>query len=78
MRYLPWVGLPNILTGRLLVPELLQDDATPDRLSAAMIDLWRSPARRADMEQEFGVIHQKLRQDSASRAADAVLSCIRP
>lgn len=76
MRYLPWVGLPNILSGRLLVPELLQDDATPDKLSAAMIDLWRSPARRAEMEREFGLIHQKLRQDSAARAADAVLSCI--
>ena len=76
MRYLPWVGLPNILLGRLLVPELLQDDATPDNLANAMIDLWRSPARRAEMAREFGAIHQKLRQDSAARAADAVLACI--
>ncbi len=77
MRYLPWVGLPNILLGRLLVPELLQDDATPEKLSAELINLWRSPARRAEMVREFGIIHQKLRQDSASRAAEAVLSCIR-
>lgn len=76
MRYLPWVGLPNILLGRLLVPELLQDDATPDNLANAMIDLWRSPARRAEMAREFAAIHQKLRQDSAARAADAVLACI--
>ncbi len=76
MRYLPWVGLPNILLGRLLVPELLQDDATPEKLSAELINLWRSPSRRADMVREFGAIHQKLRQDSAARAADAVLSCI--
>lgn len=76
MRYLPWVGLPNILLGRLLVPELLQDDATPDNLANAMIDLWRSPAQRAEMAREFGAIHQKLRQDSAARAADAVLACI--
>ena len=76
MRYLPWVGLPNILLGRLLVPELLQEDATPDNLANAMIDLWRSPARRAEMAREFGAIHQKLRQDSAARAADAVLACI--
>ena len=78
MRYLPWVGLPNILLGRLLVPELLQDDATPEQLSTAMIDLWRSPTRRAEMAREFASIHQKLRQDSAARAADAVLSCVRP
>lgn len=77
MRYLPWVGLPNILQGRLFVPELLQEDATPERLSNAMVDLWRSPARRAEMAREFAAIHQKLRQDSAVRAADAVLSCIR-
>lgn len=77
MRYLPWVGLPNILLGRLLVPELLQEDATPEKLSAELIDLWRSPTRRADMAREFGAIHQKLHQDSARRAADAVLSCIR-
>ena len=76
MRYLPWVGLPNILLGRLLVPELLQDDATPDNLANAIIDLWRSPAQRAEMAREFGAIHQKLRQDSAARAADAVLACI--
>ena len=76
MRYLPWVGLPNILLGRLLVPELLQEDATPDNLANAMIDLWQSPARRAEMAREFGAIHQKLRQDSAARAADAVLACI--
>lgn len=77
MRYLPWVGLPNILLGRLLVPELLQEDATPDKLSAAMVQLWRSPSRRAEMAHEFGSIHQKLRQNSAERAADAVLACIR-
>lgn len=76
MRYLPWVGLPNILLGRLLVPELLQDEATPEFLSKAMIALWRAPARRAEMVREFTVIHQKLRQDSAARAADAVLSCV--
>lgn len=77
MRYLPWVGLPNILLGRLLVPELLQDDATPEKLADELLSLWRSPTRRTDMVREFAAIHQKLRQDSASRAAEAVLSCIR-
>lgn len=77
MRYLPWVGLPNILLGRLMVPELLQDDATPENLSRSMIDLWRSPARRKVMSHEFGAIHKKLRLDSAARAADAVLACVR-
>lgn len=76
MRYLTWVGLPNILLGRLVVPELLQDDATPEKLSTALIDLWRHPGRRQEMEASFAAIHQKLRQNSAERAADAVVACI--
>ena len=76
MRYLTWVGLPNILLGRLVVPELLQEDATPEKLSSALIDLWRHPNRRREIEVSFAAIHQKLRQNSAERAADAVIACI--
>lgn len=76
LRYLTWVGLPNILLGRLVVPELLQDDATPEKLSTALIDLWRQPNRRREIEESFAAIHQKLRQNSAERAADAVVACI--
>lgn len=78
MRYLTWVGLPNILLGRLVVPELLQEDATPEKLSLALIDLWRHPNRRREIEESFAAIHQKLRQNSAERAADAVIACINP
>ena len=78
MRYLTWVGLPNILLGRLVVPELLQEDATPEKLSSALIDLWRHPNRRREIEESFAAIHQKLRQNSAERAADAVIACINP
>ncbi len=78
LRYLTWVGLPNILLGRLVVPELLQEDATAEKLSDALIPLWRQPNRRAEMESAFASIHQKLRQNSAERAADAVLDCINP
>ena len=76
MRYLSWVGLPNILLGRLVVQELLQEDATPEKLSTALIDLWRQPNRRQEMEASFAAIHQKLRLNSAARAADAVIACI--
>ena len=78
MRYLTWVGLPNILLGRLVVPELLQEDATPEKLSLALIDLWHHPSRRREIEESFAAIHQKLRQNSAERAADAVSACINP
>ena len=47
MRYQPWVGLPNILAGRFVVPEFLQDDATPDNLAQALGNLVAGHARCA-------------------------------
>ncbi|HNS91508.1 lipid-A-disaccharide synthase [Thauera sp. WB-2] len=73
MAYLPWVGLPNILCRETIVPELLQDEATPDRLAEAVADWLRDPARRAAAENRFRELHLSLRQDTARRAAEAIL-----
>ncbi len=73
MRYLPWVGLPNILAGRYVVPEFLQDDATPENLSQALGNLLVDRQARAAISRVFGGIHRLLRQDTAQKAADAVL-----
>jgi lipid-A-disaccharide synthase len=72
-RYQPWVGLPNILAGEFVVPELLQDAATPEALSAAVIELLNDRDRRTGIEQRFGSMAAELRQDAAERAAEAVL-----
>ncbi len=72
-RYQPWVGLPNILAGEFVVPELLQDAATPDTLATAVIELLRDLPRRRTIEERFAVMAQELRHDAAERAADAVL-----
>jgi lipid-A-disaccharide synthase len=71
-RYQPWVGLPNILAGEFVVPELLQDAATPEALSAAVIELLNDRDRRAVIEERFGKMALELRQDAAHRAAEAV------
>ncbi|HET6719547.1 MAG TPA: lipid-A-disaccharide synthase, partial [Rhodocyclaceae bacterium] len=76
LAYLPYVGLPNVLAGRFLVPELLQDDATPEALAAALLDLLGNADRRAAMIEEFDRIHLSLRQDTANKAASAVLRCV--
>ena len=76
-RYQPWVGLPNILAGEFVVPELLQDAATPEALSAAVIDLLRNADKRKVIEQRFAQMTADLRCDAAERAADAVLPYIR-
>lgn len=71
-RYQPWVGLPNILAGEFVVPELLQDAATPEALSAAVIELLNDRDRRTVIEERFGKMALELRQDAAQRAAEAV------
>lgn len=72
-RYQPWVGLPNILAGEFVVPELLQDAATPEALSAAVIDLLNDRDRRSAIERRFGEMAMVLRQNAAQRAAEAIL-----
>nr|MBS0021838.1 lipid-A-disaccharide synthase [Gammaproteobacteria bacterium] len=71
------VGLPNLLAGRSLIPELLQDAATPEMLGAAVLDWLERPQRRAALQAEFDRIHSMLRRDADSRAAEAVLELLR-
>lgn len=73
MRYLPWVGLPNILAGRYVVPEFLQEDATPENLAQALGNLLVDRPARAAITRVFDGIHRMLRQDTAQKAAAAVL-----
>jgi len=70
------VGLPNLLAGRRLVPELLQDQATPERLGAALLSLLGDQARGARLNVEFERIHRQLRNQATERAADAVLEVV--
>jgi lipid-A-disaccharide synthase len=77
MLYLPYVGMPNILAGERLVPELLQDDATPVALSAALVALWRDKAARERQVARFHEFHELLRQNTAVKAAEAVLEVLK-
>jgi lipid-A-disaccharide synthase len=74
MAYQPWVGLPNILEGSAVVPELLQHDATPLKLADALDALLGHEAARATQLEHFERIHTALRCDTASRAAAAILA----
>lgn len=73
MRYLPWVGLPNILAGRYVVPEFLQDDANPENLAQALGNLLNDRIVCGEIERVFGGVHRLLRQNTAQKAADALL-----
>ena len=72
-KYLPYVGLPNILAGRFIVPELLQDDATPENLSQAMLNLVNDGPVRGKLTRAFSRLHFDLKQNTAERAVDAIL-----
>lgn len=73
MRYLPYVGLPNIIAGEFIVPEILQDDATPENLAQALLNVHGDPVIRRRLPERLEDIHRSLRQNTAQRAADAVL-----
>jgi lipid-A-disaccharide synthase len=73
LNYLPYVGLPNILGGRFVVPELLQDDANPDKLAETILNIVNNKALLNDIRAEFTSMHELLRQNNEDKAAQAVL-----
>jgi lipid-A-disaccharide synthase len=76
MRYQPWVGLPNIIAGRFLVPELLQEDAEPENLAQAVINTLADPCIRERLPEHLGSMHRLLKCAASERAAEAILQCI--
>jgi len=74
MRLQPYVGLPNILAAKFVVAELLQNESTPQKLAAATLNLVSDPSYVAQIKAEFTVIHHSLRQNTAEKAAQVILS----
>ena len=72
MLHTPWVSLPNLLAQKELVPEILQDDATPEALGAAILRYFDDPLLQDQLRREFSELHQQLRRDASEKAADAV------
>jgi lipid-A-disaccharide synthase len=68
----PWVGLPNILASEFLVPEFLQDQATPAALGQAALDWLNQTQRVEHLQQRFIDIHHSLLRDTAKLATDAI------
>jgi lipid-A-disaccharide synthase len=72
-------ALPNVLAGKMLVPELMQRDCTPEKLADAVIALFRDTAHRDELTHEFERMHLALHKGggaaaSAARAIDDVLA----
>lgn len=76
MGYQPWIGLPNILAQEFLVPELLQDAATPEALADALWKQLQDGAHREYLQRRFTEMHHTLLRDTAAESARAVLELI--
>jgi len=68
----PWVGLPNLLSQTQVVPELLQDKATPENIVLEVSKLLNE-GQQSGIEQKFHDIHLTLKRDASASAANAVL-----
>lgn len=67
-----WVGLPNILCREFVVPELLQDAATPTALAAAVLHWLDSPGAVHGVQRRFAALHAELLRDTPRVAAQAI------
>ena len=70
--YLPYVGLPNILCGEFVVPELLQNEATPDALANALMAWLENPNKVTRLQSRFTEMHETLRRPTGLLVAQAV------
>lgn len=72
LSYQPYAGLPNILSGERVVPEYIQDDATPDNLARAVLDLMHDEAARTRIQSRFAALLRELRQNTGERLVEAL------
>jgi lipid-A-disaccharide synthase len=67
---------PNLLAGKALVPEFLQEEVNGPVLAEALLKQLEEPAKVRELQDEFTAIHRRLRLGGAARAADAILNLL--
>jgi len=72
----PYVSLPNLLAQKMLVPELLQDKATPEALGRAIMNFFENPEEAQALTETFTEMHQTLKRNASARAAEAIVKLI--
>ena len=74
---IPFIGMVNLVAGRRVAPELIQGDATPERIAAEALKLLADPARLAAVRAELRRLPGLLGEGGAAgRAAEAALACL--
>jgi lipid-A-disaccharide synthase len=72
MHYQPWIGLPNIIAGEFIVPELIQEEATPENLAQALLNALNDPVVAKRLPGRLGAIHELLRRDASAVLTEAL------
>lgn len=72
----PYIAMANLLAGREIAKEFIQDAATPENLGQAVLALLEDEQAGTEIERVFGGIHRSLRRDASRRAAEAVLELV--
>jgi lipid-A-disaccharide synthase len=74
--HVKYIGLPNLLADKSLVPEILQEDAKPEVLAQALLTYFRNPQKSAALKAEYQRIHAQLRCNASETAAKAILELL--
>ncbi len=73
-----WFAMPNLMAGKMLMPEFVQERATPELIAPALLALLDAPARRAQLSAEFEALHGQLRCQADESAAAALADMLAP
>ncbi|MDN6296579.1 MAG: lipid-A-disaccharide synthase [Halomonas sp.] len=68
----PWISLPNLIAREAVVPELIQDAATPEAIAESLSAMLEDADERAALEARFAAMHSELQRGASARAADAI------
>ena len=72
-----FIALPNLLAGKQIVPELIQQEANAENLASALLDFLNNPAKEQNLQNEFLKLHHELRLNASEHAAQAILRLLR-
>ncbi|RUR34599.1 lipid-A-disaccharide synthase [Vreelandella nanhaiensis] len=67
-----WVSLPNLIAQQSMVPELIQEAATPNAIANQLDELLTDHDARSELEARFAALHKTLQRDASRRATEAI------
>lgn len=73
----PYIGLPNLLANEKIVPEFIQKEATPEKLTMALLDYLDHPEKVEALQSKFTELHKVLRCNASEQAAKAIMDLLK-